>query len=214
MNLYKTDELLHAAELAVEGALTNPSACQQLEVYGMSSAQLQTGKLRWRTLAHLHEVHTRLREERYAISQQINASLQAVNEQFRAHVGITRAAFYANPALFEALGVSALATRRWECVRQAARFYQQLYIRDISLEAYGVSAVALVHAQEQVQQLLALKEERVRKKVLVDERAKEVRGAKLALRAWMVEFRLVARVALRSHPQMLELFGVQSVSAG
>ncbi len=214
MNLYKTDELLHAAELAIEGALTNPSACQQLEVYGMSSAQLQTGKLRWRTLAQLHEVHTSLRNERYAISQQINASLQAVNEQFRAHVNIAQSAFHQNPALFEALGVSPLATRRWECVRQAARFYQQLYIRDVSLEAYGVSAVALLHAQEQVQQLLTLKEERVQKKALVDERAKEVRGAKLALRAWMVEFRMVARIALRSHPQMLELFGVQSVTAG
>lgn len=213
MNLYKTDELLHAAELAIEGVLANSSACQQLEVYGMSSAQLQTGKLRWRTLAHLHEVHTKRREERYAISQQINASLQAVNEQFRAHVGITRSAFHANPALFQALRVSPLATRRWECVRQAAHFYQQLHIRDVSLEAYGVSTVALLHAQEQVKQLLALKEERVQKKMLVDERAKEVRGAKLALRAWMVEFRLVARVALRSHPQMLEMFGIHSVTA-
>lgn len=212
MNLYKTDELLHAAELAIEGALTNPSACQQLELYGMSSAQLQTGKLRWRTLAHLYEVHTGLREERLAISQQINASLQAVNEQFRAHVGITRMAFHANPVLFQALRVDPLAARRWECVRQAAYFYQQLQIRDISLEAYGLSTVALLHAQEQVQQLLALKEERVQKKTLVDDRAKDVRGAKLALRAWMVEFRLIARVALRSHPQMLELFGVQSVT--
>ena len=214
MNLYKTDELLHAAELAIEGVLTNPSACQQLEVYGMSSAHLQTGKLRWRTLAHLHEVHTALRDERLAISQQINASLQAVNEQFRAHVGITRTAFHANPPLFEALGVTPLATRRWECVRQAAHFYRQLHIRDVSLEAYGISTVALLHAGEQVQQLLALKEERVRKKTLVEERAKDVRGAKLALRAWIVEFRLIARVALRSHPQMLELFGVQSVTAG
>ncbi len=212
MNLYKTDELLHAAELAIEGALTNPSACQQLEAYGFSSAQLQTGKLRWRTLAHLHESHTSVREDRYAISQQINASLQAVNEQFRAHVGIAQAAFYANPALFNALGANPLVTRRWECVRQAARFYQQLHIRDVSLEAYGVSTVTLLHAHEQVKQLLALKEERVQKKALVDERAKEVRGAKLALRTWMVEFRLVARVALRSHPQMLEMFGVQMVT--
>lgn len=211
MNLYKTDELLHAAELAIEGAMINPSACQQLEVYGMSSAQLQTGKLRWQTLVQVHETHKRLREERYAISQQINASLQAVNEQFRAHVSIARAAFHANPALFQALGVSPLATRRWKCVRQAAHFYQQLHIRDVPLEAYGVSTVALLHAQEQVKQLLALKEERVQKKVLVDQHTKEVRGAKLALRAWMVEFRLVARVALRSHPQMLEMFGVQAV---
>lgn len=212
MNLYKTDELLRAAELAIEGVLTNPSASTQLEVYGLSSAQLQTGKLRWQTLAHLHEVHTQLRSERYAISQQINASLQAVSEQFRAHVSVARTAFHANPALFDALGVSPLATRRWECVRQAAHFYQQLHIRDVSLEAYGISTVALVHAREQVAQLLALKEERVKKKTSVDQHAQEVRGAKLALRTWMVDFRLVARVALRSHPQMLELFGVQTVT--
>ena len=214
MNLYKTDELLRAAELAIEGVLTNPSAGQLLETCGLSSAQLQTGKLRWQTLVHLHEVHTRLRNDRLAISQQINASLLAVNEQFRAHVGITQSAFHANPALFQSLGVLPLATRRWECVRQAARFYQQLHIRDVSLEAYGVSTVALLHAQQQVSQLLALKEERAQKKVLVDQHTREVRQAKAALRAWMVEFRQVARVALRSRPQMLEMFGIQSVTAG
>ena len=213
MNLTKISDLLEAASLAVNNTQNNPAVQQQLEAYGLRAAQLQTGKQRLRTLEQKHNAQIQLQNERWALSQQINASLLATRDLFKDHARIAMIAFRRDPTLIRALGVTPLATRRWECVRQASYFYQQLQEQKLSLEAYGISTKEIQQIQANVAQLLSLKEERVHKKGLSEHGTQERKQAQSDLRDWVMEFRSIARVAFRSQPQMLEIFGIRVAAA-
>ena len=213
MNLTKISDLLEAASSAVNNTQNNPIVQQQLEAYGLRAAQLQTGKQRLRTLEQKHNAQLQLQNERWALSQQINASLLATRDLFKDHARIALTAFRRDPALIRALGISPLATRRWECVRQAHYFYQQLQERKLSLEAFGISDKDVQQIQANVTQLLRLKEERVYKKGLSEHGTQDRKQAQNDLRDWVIEFRSIARVAFRSQPQMLEIFGMKVAAA-
>ena len=130
------------------------------------------------------------------ISQQINEGLRAVQEQFKQHARIVQVALRDDTVLLHTLKIDKLGTRRWECVRQAVYFYQQLQQQSISLEAYGVSAKELQQARSATNQLLQLKSARLDKKSTAEHSTQEKRQAQEALRGWVADFRTVARMSV------------------
>lgn len=213
MNLTKISDLLTAASLAVNNTQNNPAVQQQLEAYGLRAAQLQTGKRRLHTLQLKHSTYIQLQNERWALSQQINASLLATRDLFKDHARIAMVAFHHNPALIQALSIRPLASRRWECVRQADHFYQQLQDRALCLKTFGIGSEEIRQIHANVKQLLRLKEERVHKKGLSERGTQDRRQAQNDLRDWVMEFRSIARVAFHSQPQVLDIFGIRVAAA-
>ena len=210
MSLAKINDLLEAASLAVNNTRNNPMVQQQLEAYGLRAAQLQTGKQRLRTLEQMHEAHIQWQNERRALSQQINESLLATRNLFREHARTAMVAFQDDPLLIQALGIMSLPIRRWECIRQASVFYQQIRERRLPLDAFGISDEDIQQIHTNVERLLRLKEERVQKGEQSDQGAQEREQAQRDLRDWVVEFQSVARMAFRSQPQMLDIFGIHT----
>ena len=209
MNLRKTDELLEAASLAVNNSRNNPAVQQQLETFGMTSARLQTGANLLKDLRQKNLAQTKIQNERWALSQQINESLLATRDQFKEHARIAQVAFRQDPQLLNLLGIGQIARRRWDCVRQAIFFYERLQEKKLSLELLGVSRKELQETQAIATQLLDLKETRVQKKGLAEQGTHEKQQAQRALHEWMIEFRAIARIAFRQQPQMLEMFGIK-----
>lgn len=213
MGLTKISDLLEAASLAVNNTQGNPAIQQQLEAYGLRAAQLQTGQRRLQVLKQKHDAQLQLQNERWALSQQINASLLATRDLFKSHARAATVAFQHDPALIQALNIVPLATRRWECVRQASMFYQQLQERELSLAAFGISVQEIQEVQANVAQLLQLKEKRVHKKERCEQGTQDRKQAQDDLHDWVIEFRSTARVAFRSQPQVLEIFGMRVATA-
>ena len=213
MNFNKLSELIEAAHLAINNTQNNAAVQQHMEAYGMRAAELQSGKNLLRTLEQKHAQQTQLQDERWSLSQQIDASLQAVGSTFKVHARLAQAAFRNDPSLIHSLRIEQLDTRRWECVRQAAHFYQAFHARKLSLTGIGVSAKEMQQAQQAVRELQRMKEARADKKGLAEQGTVERQQAQDQLRRWLVNFRAIARIAFRQQPQMLERFGMKVATA-
>lgn len=213
MNLTKVSDLLEAAQLAINNTQSNAAVKQQLQAYGLSPALLQTGKTLLAGLEQKHREQSRMQDERWALSQQINASLLATRDQFKEHAHLAQVAFRQDPALVRALRVTRIANRRWECVRQAEYFYKIFQEQKLSLKNLGIPAREIEETQASVTELLRLKETRIQKKGIAEQGTEARQQAQAALREWLMEFRAIARAAYHSQPQMLEVFGVKVATA-
>ena len=209
MNTRNQQELAEAALLAIDNTKNNPARQQQLEAFGFGPARFQQGKTRLRDFEQKLAQQTQQQNEQWALSQQINEGLQAVQDQYKQHARIAQIALRDDTVLLYALRVNKLGTRRWECVRQAVYFYQQLQQQGISLEVYGVSAKEIQRAHSAASLLLQLKASRLDKKSTAEHSTQEKRHAQEALRVWVADFRTVARMAFRDQPQTLEAFGIR-----
>ena len=210
MDLHKQHDVAEAASLAINNTQNSPVRQQQLEAFGFGPTRFRTGKTLLQAFIQKQATQTQWQDEQWALSQQINASLQAVQEQFKQHVSIVQVAFRHDAILLHSLKIDRLATRRWEGVRQAIYFYSQLQQRKVSLDAYGVSAKEVQQAHSAATQLLQLKEVRADKKSQAEHSTQEKQRAQEALRLWVKDFRTTARMAFRDQPQTLEAFGIHA----
>ena len=209
MNIHRDQPLVDAVRLAINNGQGDPEALQLMAKYGFGPEQWQAGHALLQRAEQCFDQCNTLEHERWALSQQINEGLLSVNEQFKEHVQAARFAFRQQPSLLHSLEIDRLATRRWESVRQSAFFYRQLQDKKLSLQAYGVSPKAVQQAAAAVEELLHQREQRTHRSGRAQHGTQEKRAALTELRAWMVEFRGVARLAFRQQPQLLEIFGMK-----
>lgn len=209
MNLYSNEGLSEAAQLIIDVLQEYPQAKERLEAVGFGNAQFQAGKKCVQAVNGHLTTRTQLEQERWSLSKQTNAGLEAMRDQLRMH---RKAAFFAlrdEPEQLYSLRIERLERGIWACVRQSLYFHQQILQQKISLEAQGISQKEIQEALKTATQLLQYKKTRFHLKGLRQQNTRELRQAVVALRAWVMEFRANARLAYRQQPQMLEMFGIQ-----
>ncbi|MEM6843292.1 MAG: hypothetical protein AAF632_13775 [Bacteroidota bacterium] len=209
INLYKHESLREVALLAINNTQNSPERQQQLLLKGFGANQLSTGEDLLKTYDQKVATQIRWQNEQWAISQQMNIALSAVEDQFKLHVRIARVALRNKPEVLHSLKVDRLATRQWECIRQAEYFYGQLIQQNISLKAYEVNDKELQKAQADIDELLRLKEARIDRKSQAEHSTQEKQQAQEALRIWVKDFHTIARMAFREQLQSLEAYGIQ-----
>ena len=211
-SITKIADLLDMATITFNILRKNEAVRQQLEACGLTPALQQTGQQRLTAFRQLHTESLHWRDEQWQMSQQIEEGFRAVCDQLKVHVRIAQVAFREDTMLLHSLKVHRIETRRWECVRQAEYFYAQLRSRKLSLRAYGITDKELQQSAAAVSQLMQRREDRMEKKGLVEQQSQDKHRAQKALRAWMTDFRMIARVAFRTQPQLLEMFGMPVAS--
>jgi hypothetical protein len=209
MNFYKQDDLEEAASLAIDNTENNAARQQQLAAFGFGPARFNTGKALLKTFTDKQAEQARCQNEQWSLSKQLNASLLAVNDQFREHALVVQAAFRRDAELLHSLKIDRFATRRWEGVRQAIHFYRQLKEQKVSLANYGVSDKDLQQAYANATQLQQLKQMRADKKSHAEQCTQDKMQVQKELRQWVSDSRTTARMAFREQPQTLEAFGIQ-----
>ena len=208
MKMYKTNTLIEAALQVLDVLENDPTAQTQLEAYGFGAAHRQVGQQRLSMLQNLLSERTNREQERWALSQQINAGLKAVRDQLREHARIARFALNDDQTRLHSLKIDKITLRTWECVEQAIFFYQQLQQQNIALDKFGLSKKEVQQSLEAATTLLKQKKQRIRQKGRAEQGTQQIQQAQAALRDWLVEFRGIARVAYRQQPQLLEMFGM------
>ena len=208
MSIYNTNELLEATRQTLGMLNHDPVVQAHLATYGFGDARRLAGQQRLTTLVNHLEARDAREQERWALSQQINASLKAIREQLREHVRIARFALNDDPTRLHALRVDTLTHRTWACVDQAIFFYQQLQKRNIGLDKFGLSKKEVQQSLAAAQTLLEQKQQRLHRKGLAEHGTQQIHQAQADLRDWLTEFRGIARVAYRQQPQLLEIFGM------
>ncbi|MEM8969601.1 MAG: hypothetical protein AAGE93_24500 [Bacteroidota bacterium] len=209
INLHKHESLREAALLAINNTQSSPERQQQLLLKGFGASQLSAGENLLKMYDQKVATQIRWQNEQWAISQQMNIALEAVEEQFKLHVRVARVALRNKPEVLHSLKVDRFSTRQWECIRQAEYFYSQLAEQKISLKVYEVSDKELKQAQTDIDELQRLKEARVDRKSKAEHSTQEKQQAQEALRIWVKDFHTIARMAFREQPQALEAYGIQ-----
>lgn len=208
MNMYKTNTLIEATLQVLYVLENDPAAQAQLEAYGFGAALQQVGQQRLSVLQNHLTERTNREQDRWALSQQISASLKAVRDQLREHARIARFALNDDPRRLHSLKINTIVLRTWECVEQAIFFYQQLQEQNIALDKFGLLKKEVQQSLEAATALLKQKKQRIRQKGRAEHGTQQIKQAQAALRDWLVEFRSIARVAYRQQPQLLEIFGM------
>ena len=204
-----TDQkLIDAVQLAVTATEQEAFIREKMEQYGFTSTRMKEGKsLLIQAMAAQRKKDT-CYDTRWEMTQQINTELEAVQAQFKEHLGVARTAYRNEPATQHMLRIERIAQAGWPCVRQAAYFYHKLQERKLSLAAFGISPKEIQQATTDTTQLLVLRQARIRQKGLAESCTQEKKDAFRQLKKWLSEFRAIARVAFKENPQMLETFGM------
>ena len=131
-----------------------PQAKERLEAVGFGNAQFQAGKKCVQAVNGHLTTRTQLEQERWSLSKQTNAGLEAMRDQLRMH---RKAAFFAlrdEPEQLHSLSIDRLERGIWACVKQSVHFHQQVLQQKISLEAQGISQKEIQEALKTATQLL------------------------------------------------------------
>ena len=208
MKLSKDQELLDAAQFAINSIERDDAVAQRMAAYGFDANRVREGKEKMVDAVRSQQEKDKHYNIQWELSQQISEQLSAVQDQFREHVRVVRIALRKEPTALHTLKVDKLAGKGWPCVRQADHFYSELRKQKRSLDAYGVTAKEIQRASSETTALLALRGERLRQKGLAENSTMAKRSAFAELRTWVTECRSVARLALKKDPQLMEGFGM------
>lgn len=208
MRLDTESKIMEAAQLAMSGTGRQESVGLQMEVYGFTPEFKQKGISLIDKAKSCQIMQTGLYDEQWSLSQQLNAELDAVHTQFKEHVKVARIAFRKDDGLLHSLKIDRFVKQAWPLVRQAEYFYTRVLEQELNLQPYGVSKKELEQAQASVARLLEMKENRTHKKGLAENCTQEKNAAFKELRKWVTAFRMMARLAFKDHPQMMEVFGM------
>ena len=205
-------ELLEITRLALASIQRDANVQQRMAQYGFTAPRVKEGETLLKRVEQWQNTQVKLYDERWSISQQINESILSLQVAFKEHARVARTALRNDPITLHTLKIERIAQARWECIRQADYFYKKLKEQNVSLEGYEVSKKEIQQAINDIAQVQEMKKERTHKKGMAENSTQEKTKALQELRAWMVEFRGIARYAFKDTPQVLEIFGMSMVS--
>lgn len=209
MKIHSLDRLREVSSLSVNNTLKDPEAQQKMTQYGFSPRRMKEGK----TLLQQLEQQCRTQEQHYEahweLAHRMDNELRSTRAVFVAHVEVARFAFRNEPAILRKLAIRRLATNRWAWVKQAQSFYTKVTEHTAAMETHGVKSEELAQAQASLQAIAALREDLTRRKGDAEDATQRKQQADKELRAWLSEFRTVARMAFKETPQKLEAFGIR-----
>lgn len=208
---------IERARLMIDGTLNNPDIQEAVAPFGYSAARMQDGK------ALLDTVQARrgAAESRRTVKKTTTGTVQsATNAMYQAMtplVGIARAVLVSNPVARGALGLDLgpLPRSRAGLLDRGRRFLNALATDTAladQLAGFGLTAAKRTALQATLTALEQAQSEQAGAKGAAEDATPAVQEALEALNAWVMQYRKLARIALKEHPQLLEKLGMNTAS--
>ena len=207
------DSLFATARVSIFNTKEDAGLQNRMKLYGISPERIQEGDNLLTNARQLHTHKDALYFEWLNLSGQVEKDRESTLATFIDHVHVARIAFRKRPEILHQLKINRINRRKlWEWTVQADRFYKLISAHAATMKKFGITAEELQQARAGIEALLALKDRRTKKKAEAESATQKRNVALDALHAWLVEFRAVARLALKDTPQMLEAFGMKKPS--
>lgn len=212
MNATIADEI-EEAQVLIRNATQHPVIKKKLSEYGYNAQKMQAGI----TLLNQVQLLQQVKKDQYLSRQQISHMLQAheatMRRHFREHRTIARCTFSEDPGTLQRLGLHRpIATRKPVWRAQVAEFYQELLRTPDPVNRYGLTKAHIEQAQAMIEAIAESYSQRLEKKADAQHATRKRNEARAALKAWIKDFKAVARVALRQDAQLLEALGISVAS--
>lgn len=201
-------EQLSEGRIALSNAMENTDIMKKLSRLNYDKKELKKG---WGLMEQL-EMHQQMKLEKYSsqfgATQSLYEEMRETKATFSKHRKLARIAYAGDKEKMSLLQLDKrmFAVEKW--LSQAGAFYQELRKDSTLIAQYGVSVEELQQMQAMVQALLDKRNRQVSRKGEAQHATQQRNEALKAYRAWMKDFRLAARFALRDEPQLLEVLGI------
>ncbi len=208
---------IERARLMIDGTLSNPDIQDAVAPYGYPATRMQEGK----ALLDTVQARRSAAESRRTVKKTKTGTVQsATNAAFQAMtplVGIARAVLQGNPIALGALGLDLgpLPRSRAGLLDRGRRFLNALAADPAladQLAGFGLTAAKRTALQNILTALEQAQSEQAGAKGAAEDATPAVQEALEALNAWVMQYRKLARIALKAHPQLLEKLGMTTAS--
>ncbi|WPP49483.1 hypothetical protein [Catalinimonas niigatensis] len=208
MSYHSIAKVFATANTYIENASGQPEILKKLGLQGFGPKRLQEGTSLKNHAMMLHSQKTERYGEKQTLAAQLKENEQQARENFMEHVGIVKFAFRKDPLTLSQFNVGKVSKRINEWPMQASYFYDKVSSYVAPLAPFGLTAEALAQGQAMVEAVASTRNQRIMRKGEAEE-ATRLRDQSIKdLKAWMSEFRIMAKIALKDSPQLLESLGI------
>lgn len=200
--------LFAEAQRYVDNATAHPEIQKKMNALGFSARRILEGStLLDAARAGQIDKHEKY-SERQQLSERVKTDFQQARQLFEEHVRIIRFAFRHEPALLQSFNVQRVSRRIESWLLQASECYRMAARHQEVLEASGLSAAEVGQAAAGIEAIMTMRNQRMRCKGDAEEATRLRNASMKALKLWMRDFRVIARIALRESPQLMEALGM------
>lgn len=200
---------LAEARIGIENALAHPKIQQQLTQVGYNKKKLEEGKALYDHTVHLQKTYEEKYGQQYGATDTFYQDLQDVQTLYRRHRKLAKIAYENNRQQLNVLQLNSSIPNRIETwLSHALTFYKGLLYDSEVIEQYGILDEELSQTLAMTEALLDARNRQISAKGEAQRATQQRNKSLMNLYAWMKDFRLAARFALREDTQLLEVLGM------
>lgn len=200
---------LAMAEIAIENALQNADTLKKLSAYNYDRKRLLEGRSLKAEVQMLESVKQDKYGQQFTSTDSIKAQRQEIMLRYRQHSKRARLAFEDQRGILEQLQL--LGSRKTDTnglMMQVYTFYSKIALFAGEMSQYNLSTEELAQTKAMVEAFFAARQQQIQSKGQAQNATQKRNAKRKELKAWMTQFRKIARIALADEPQMLETLGI------
>ena len=200
---------LAEARIGIENALAHPEIQQKLAQVGYNRKKLEEGKSLYDHTVSMQQTYEEKYSQKYGATDTFYQNLEEVQTLYGRHRKLAKIAYEDNRQQLNILQLHMPLPNRIETwLSHAVTFYNALLMDGDGIEQYGVTSEELAQSHAMTEALLDARNRQISAKGEAQHATQQRNKSLMALYAWMKDFRLAARFALREDTQLLEVLGM------
>jgi hypothetical protein len=206
------EDRLHAADLAIGGALADADVQSHLSAFNWDAQRIQQGKALYNTAQQLVQKQRAEYGDQYNATEALNAVWKEADAAYMRYLKVARVALKNDTGAWQKLDLNGERKQTlsgW--LKQARQFYAGA-LGDATLLTKlgecGITLAKLTAGSAQVDSVEAASVTQAKERGEAQDATKARDAALESLDDWMSDFIAIARVALEDQPQLLEKLGI------
>ncbi len=204
------DRKILETQYSIENALNHQEMREKLATVTYNHKKLTEGRL-FNESAKQFQIR---KNENYALQVESTDFLQKHEKEtqkiYKKHVSLARMAYENNRGMQARLDIAGERKRPREAwLSQAITFYDRIDLIAEDMGKYGVGVDELSQTKAMTDAIIHARQQQMQRKGEAQDATEKRDKAIQVIDEWMRDFKAAARVALKDHPQWLEMLGIQ-----
>ena len=189
--------------------INQPRIKKLLTIYGYGAVRFEEGQALLNQLEILQQLKKHEYQSKAELARSLRADEQEMHRLFTEHRALAKWVYRNDPNGYERLELNqTVASRKAARTVQIQHFYREALKTPQALLRHGLTKAELEQAQVMIESIVEARHLRQQKTVEAQHATQQRDEVRRALRTWMADFRAIARIALRTEPQLLDVLGM------
>ncbi len=203
-------ERLKDADTALTNALKQPKIKELLAKKGYGETELTEGRTIYDAAKAAYDFNKQENDETSTASLDFKNKRNALTDIYKEEREIAEIAFNDDEAILIKLGIVGRIPQRYpNLILKAEKFYNQLGNAKVlpRLARFEITQNTITQRKQQLQELIAARKLYEQEYAESQQATRDKNDAFDDLKKWMHDFKTIAKIALKKHPELLEALG-------